>query len=194
MRAIALGGDDVSSRVLRGAVAVCAFGALVAAAVNRIELGALLIAAMMTAIAALVVVRAYQSLPSALRAQVVSARTMRARALWSFAVAVVISCAFWFGAWTPSATPLRTAIWRTLDFIPSFFSTLLPSQWQSGFHLYFRDLTYCFPGPFWWESMRYLRTAIPAYTIALFATASLVRLLAGYVRNRMQPDRGYEPR
>lgn len=184
MRAIALGGVDVSLRVLRGAAVVCAFAALVAAAMNRIQLGAFLIAAMLAVIAALVVVRAYQSLSKELQAQVVSARAMRTRALWSFAVAVVISCAFWFGAWSPSATPyLPNAMWGALDFIPSFFATLLPPQWRSGFHLYFRGSTYCFPGSFSWESMRYLRTAIPAYTIAFFAGASLMRLLSAYARN-----------
>jgi hypothetical protein len=65
-----------------------------------------------------------------------------------------------------------------LDYIPAFLASLLPAGWGSGFHQHFPGgITYCFPGPLWWESIRYLRSAIAAYTITFFAIALLSRLM-----------------
>lgn len=66
--------------------------------------------------------------------------------------------------------------WRKVDFVPALFAQLLPTSWESGFHQYFRGGTYCFPGPYWWESVRYLRAAIPGYFVAFFVAILLARL------------------
>ncbi|HEY0143858.1 MAG TPA: hypothetical protein VGF48_23425 [Thermoanaerobaculia bacterium] len=74
--------------------------------------------------------------------------------------------------------------WRKADFVPALFAQLLPTSWESGFHQYFRgSWTYCFPGPYWWESMRYLRAAIPGYFVTFFMISLLVRLVAVSVRH-----------
>lgn len=81
--------------------------------------------------------------------------------------------------WTPDMV-LR--VLPKLDFIPSVFALFLPIEWQSGVHRYFNRITYCFPGSYWWETMRYLRTAIPAYTITIFIAITLARLGSAVVQ------------
>jgi hypothetical protein len=106
-------------------------------------------------------------------------------ALVSFAAATAVSCVYWFLCWRPLDVPFElqqflTRHWRKADFIPSLFSLLLPLEWRSGLHLYFREITYCFPGPPGRESMRYLRTAIPAYTVVFFTTGVGIRRLRSF--------------
>lgn len=121
----------------------------------------------------------FRGLPEQDRARFLTRGVIRRIAGLSLVGAAVVSCAYWFGGWVIGvewpAFVLRH--FRDLDFIPSAASLLLPPEWRSGFHQYFRNMTYCFPGPFWWESVRYLRTAIPAYWVVTAILLLIERLL-----------------
>jgi hypothetical protein len=99
--------------------------------------------------------------------------------LSSVVCAAALASLYWYVGWKVDLKlpPFVMTIYGKLDFIPAVFSLLLPELWRSHFHLYFRStITYCFPGPFWWESMVYLRTAIAAYAVTFFVAACSVRL------------------
>lgn len=105
-------------------------------------------------------------------------RSLRRAAIVSFVLATIVSCVFFFGGWLQWFASWPSFVvdhWPKLDLVPSAFSLLLPGAWRSGLHLYFQSGTYCFPGSMWWESMRYLRTAIPAYSIVFLLVILLVR-------------------
>jgi hypothetical protein len=104
-------------------------------------------------------------------------------AIVSIALATTVSCTFWFGGWKLNI-PVPPRYLVKLDFVPAAFSLVLPFAWRSGFHFYFRDITYCFPGPFWWESLRYLQTAIPAYFVTFFVMILLTQLLSLCLQRR----------
>ena len=148
---------------------------LVPAAWAAVVAAALLVLAGITAL--------YRALPEDGRELVLSRRAVRSSATAALLLGVIVSCGFWYSSWVPfdsmpaGVQKLMLAVWPPLDLIPSTFSLALPGGWRSGFHQYFNDVTYCFPGPFWWESMRYLRAAIPAYAVTFFATLLLARLL-----------------
>jgi hypothetical protein len=127
----------------------------------------------------------YRHLPADDREAVFSRVFVRNAAIGSLAGATLLMCTYWFGGWK-IRVPLPTIVLRNfakLDFVPSLFSLLLPIELRSGFHQYVRSGTYCFPGPFWWESMRYLRTAIPAYAILFFLLACSARVVAANLRS-----------
>jgi hypothetical protein len=169
--------------VLTGLSAGAALMALAAAAANLIETAAqlLTVAFWIAVLAALVALD--------LKLHILSRREIRNAFLVSFAAAVPVSCAYWYATWWMPLDALPDAVaqqlvqhWHKLDLIPALFSLLLPSGWRSGLHQYFRSGTYCFPGPFWWESMRYLRTAIAGYTLAFFLAITIARLCARVTR------------
>jgi hypothetical protein len=128
----------------------------------------------------------YRRLPADGRQFVFSRAFVRNSFLGSFAGAALLTCTYWFAAWKVDLR-LPAFILKNfgkLDFVPSAFSLLLPHGWRSNFHQYFRlSGTYCFPGPFWWESMRYFRAAIPAYGTAFLLLACLARLIAASIRS-----------
>lgn len=123
-------------------------------------------------------------------------RAIRRTTIVSLVLAVVISCLYWFAPWWMPVDHLKRPTdsfllthWRLIDFVPSLFAQLLPASWRSGFHRYFRDDgTYCFPGPFWRESMRYLLAAIPGYFLAFTSIALLLRLAQAPWRMLRRPS------
>jgi len=132
------------------------------------------------------IVAVYQLLPPGDRATVFTKRFIRRAAVYSLVWASIVASAFWFAGWHvfERVPPWLLWVYPKVDFLPSAFSLVLPVGWRSGFHHYFRSATYCFPGPFWWESMRYLRTAIIAYAGLFFASSCAARLLVFVVRRR----------
>jgi hypothetical protein len=135
-----------------------AFFALCLAAADALpQAGEALLASL--ALAAVGVVReAYDRLPARGRQLVFSRSVVIKNSVVSVVLAIAISCTYWFVGWFPlrwSPDVVRW-LWPKLDFIPSAFSLLLPVEWQSGFHRYFNNMTYGFPGPYWWETTRYL--------------------------------------
>jgi hypothetical protein len=169
---------------------VSAVVALLSATLNLLQLASYLseVAVACALIAALAL--AYHWLPEADRQNVLSRRTVRVTAVTSIILSVFVSCAYWYGTWWVPLRELPLPLvkflsdhWRKLDFVPALFAQLLPGSWQSGFHQYFHDtLTYCFPGPYWWESMRYLRASIPGYSLVFFTRGLVARLGAASVR------------
>lgn len=127
----------------------------------------------------------YRSLPSEDRAALLTRRAVRRSAFWSVSIAIAVSCTYWYAGWyTPALVPrFLYPYWRVADWIPSAFSLLLPGNWRSGFHQYFSYGTYCFPGEPWWESMRYLRAAIPAYGLTSFIALLGVRMAIAALRS-----------
>lgn len=108
--------------------------------------------------------------------------SVRPREVWgSIAVGATIASLYWFVALSSLRLPewLGTR-WFWLDVVPSAFAwTFVPYDWQSHLHSFFRPgITYCFPGPVCWETLRYLRTAIPAYSLLAFAMIRLAVILS----------------
>ena len=131
------------------------------------------------------VVAAYQHLPSAERERAFSKKSVWRAAVYSTLSGVAVASSFWFLSWFPWSRRVPSFIARyliKLDWVPSLFSRVLPFAWRSGFHQYYRNTTYCFPGPFWWETMRYLRTAIIAYAFVFFLLACATRLVVATTR------------
>jgi hypothetical protein len=121
---------------------------------------------------------AYDRLPRNGRQFVLSQSVVIRNVVLSVVLAIATSCTYWFIGWLPLRwnPDVVLWLWPKLDFIPSAFSLLLPVEWQSGFHRYFNNITYCFPGPYGWETMRYLRTAILGYSLTIFIVVTLTRL------------------
>lgn len=111
-----------------------------------------------------------------------SAHWLRATA--TILIATALSGFYWSMLVTP-ASMLNESTWsaiRYLDFLPAAFARfVLPTGWMSGLHSFFWQGTYCFPGPIWWETMRYYRAGVPAYVIVLYLPA-LVRAGVGRPR------------
>ena len=130
------------------------------------------------------IVAAYCHLPIEERHSSFSRRFLRRAAVASVIGGSLLASLYWFLGWAPigSLPDIAVRHFAKLDYIPSAFALLLPIEWRSGFHQYFRYSTYCFPGAFWWESLRYLRTAILAYTATLFLFICGVRLFGATVR------------
>jgi hypothetical protein len=171
------------------ATVACGVMALALAAANLLAPAACAGGVVVIGVVACSVRAVYRSLPAAEQYSLYSRSFVRRVALGALLSAVIVSCFYWFGGWTtrPPEGVINIVApgFRLLDFAPAMFAELLPVGWRSGFHQYFRDgLTYCFPGPFWWETMRYLRAAIPAYFIIFFAAAALTRLALGALRTR----------
>lgn len=116
----------------------------------------------------------FRALPEEARARFFSWRPMTFALLASLALATAVSCLYWYAT---ALQGLLMPYWKLLDVVPSLFARLLPAGARSGFHWYFTDGTYCFPGSPAWESMRYLRTAIPAYALLFFAMILGARLM-----------------
>ena len=157
---------------------VAAFAALCLAAANALPLAARALLAALALAAGGVIVEVFNGLPEEERRRVVSRRVVTRTAVRSTLAAIVVSCVCWFTGpmplpWTPAIT---IGFGRKLDFIPAAFALLLPVEWRCGFHLYFANATYCFPGPFWWEITRYLRTAITAYALTFTVVVLFARL------------------
>ena len=176
---------DLPSVVVERCAAATAFIALLAAACNLIALAIYFAVALCGCLIVRALLLAYRQLPEHDQNALLSRRALRRTAGASILLAAGISCFYWYAAWwlrldqlPPEVRRFLVAHWRKLDFVPAVFSQLLPVSWQSGFHQYFNDMTYCFPGPYWWESMRYLRAAIPGYSLLLFICVGVVRLLA----------------
>jgi len=177
--------------ILGYAAAGAAVTALLGAALNLLEFAAYLLVGSIACFTLRLLLFLYIRLPDADRNKVVSRQVIRRTVAVSSVLAVAVSCAYWYGTWwlplddmPPEMLQLLARHWRKADFVPALFAQLLPTSWESGFHQYFRGgWTYCFPGPYWWESMRYLRAAIPGYFVAFFVTFLLVRLVAVSVRH-----------
>ncbi|HYO78935.1 MAG TPA: hypothetical protein VE010_20905 [Thermoanaerobaculia bacterium] len=188
----------VLQRALRNKLVACAlvaaFAALCLAAADALSLAVRVVIVAVIFMIAAALSAAYRNLPRHEQRRVLSQRTVARDVTVSAVLGIAIACTYWFGGWIPLrwAPDLVAWLWPKIDFIPSAFSLLLPIHWQSGFHHYFNDMTYCFPGPFWWETMRYLRTAIPAYAIMLFAVMTLVRLTRATFRVRPRTPRAYD--
>jgi hypothetical protein len=131
----------------------------------------------------------YRSLPTREQHRPLSRELVKSTAITALLLAIGIRCAYWYGGWfwyddlPAEVQQFMVRHWRKLDLVPSLFSRLLPITWQSGFHQYFDDgMTYCFPGAYWWESMRYLRAAIPGYAVSFFFALLFVRMLWARLR------------
>lgn len=177
--------------LLRYAATGSATLALLCAALNSIALAGLFLVAAIAALLLHLLQIAYRRLPEADRAALLSRRAVRSTAVISLLAAIGVSCVYWYAMWLPldrQASPMVLMLshhWQKLDFIPALFAQLLPSSLRSPFHQYVGDnMTYCFPGPYWWESMRFLRAAIPGYFVAFFAAILAGRLGAALVRRR----------
>jgi hypothetical protein len=132
------------------------------------QAGQALVAALALA-AAGCVREAYDRVPRNERRLVFSPSLVRRNAAVSAVLAIALAVAIGSSVGSRcGGTDVVLWLWPKLDFVPSVFSLLLPVQWQSGFHRYFNNITYCFPGPYRWE-MRYLRTAIPGYSLTILA-------------------------
>jgi hypothetical protein len=176
--------DRGPAKILAYAAVGAAATALLCAALNLIGLAGYLFAGAVAFLALGLILLLYLRLPEPDRATVLSRQVIRRASVVSMTSAIAVSCGYWYATWwlpldyvPPAMQGFLADHWRTVDLIPALFAQLLPTSWQSGFHQYFRGgLTYCFPGPYWWESMRYLRAAIPGYSVVFFLGILLVRL------------------
>lgn len=169
-----------SRRLFATAAALSTFS-LGSAALNRIETAGWFLRVSVAALLVAGLHWCYQRLPADGRAALLSRRFLKNSAIVSLVAATLFSTFYWFVGWMPLDLDLplgvHAAIAR-LDFIPSLFSVLLPSGWRSGLHQYFRGgITYCFPGPFWWETMRWMRAAIPGYYLTFMAASFGFRIV-----------------
>lgn len=175
---------SLPAAVLGYAAAGAAATALLCAALNLLEPAGDLLLGAIACLALRLLFSLYVRLPDADRDAVLSRQVIHRAALVSFFLAVGVSCAYWYGSWwlrfdhlSPEMHQFVAHHWRKVDLVPALFAQLLPASWESGFHQYFRgNWTYSFPGPHWWESMRYLRAAIPGYFVAFFVTSLLARV------------------
>lgn len=164
-----------------------ALSALVSADLGQVEVSAVLFLIALAFAFGSFIGWTYRRLPEGERAAAFSHGFVGTAAAVSLVVSAAFSSAYWFLGWKVDLHLLPQFIlrhYRDFDFIPSTFALLLPIAWRSGFHQFYRSGTYCFPGPFWWESMRYLRTAIPAYTLVFFTAACAGRLIATSMSSR----------
>ena len=176
------------------AAGAAAATALLLAALNLIGLAGSLFAGAFGLLALHLLLLLYLRLPEVDRARVLSRRAIRRAILASVISAVGLSCTYWYATWwlplndvSPAMLAFVADHWRKVDLVPAMFARVLPTSWQSGFHQYFRGgLTYCFPGPYWWESLRYLRAAIPGYSVFFFFGILLVRLGAVSARRLLR--------
>lgn len=168
------------------AALVVVFAALVAADLNRLDIAATLVVLALLFASASLVGWAYRRLPEEHRAGTFSRAFIRTAGVVSLIVASSIATAYWFLGWKANLhlSPFLLRHYRDLDFIPATFAQLLPVTWRSGFHQFYGTGPYCFPGPFWWESMRYLRAAIPAYAVVFFALGCAGRLILANARRK----------
>jgi hypothetical protein len=176
------GGEDGVQRLTAGRVAAAGtIAALTFAAFDWLLLAAA--AAIVTAIVLITspAMAAIRALPRDARSGLIDTKLVRNAAI----LGTVLSCVHWAG-WIPMnlqiPSPLRRA-WRLLDFVPSCFAQILPLEVQSGLHQYFRHGTYCFPGEVWWETTRYLRTAVPANTISAIALLVSLRVIRSIAKH-----------
>ncbi len=183
------GRRDLPAWVLQRSAVASAFFGLVAAACNLVALAIYFFGASCAFLLGRGLLLMYRRLPEADQNALVSRRAVRRTAVASLLLAIVISSLYWYVGWWIPADRLAPATrqflflhWRKFDFIPAAFAQVLPGSWRSGFHQHFNHVTYCFPGPIWWESMRYLRAAIPGYALALFGCIIGARLLGAKVR------------
>jgi hypothetical protein len=167
-----------------------ALASLISAAMNRIEVSGWFFLAMAGVLLLASVRRSYRQLPDDRKSALLSKTFVRRSALAALLAAILISSFYWFFGWIPldlprSAYRMMAPWFSKLDFIPSLFSLLLPDGWRSGFHRYFSGgMTYCFPGPFWWEAMRWFRVAIPGYFTFFMVALLAVRFIRFAVARR----------
>jgi hypothetical protein len=174
----------MQSRATRTFLALSFAAALLAlafATFNAIELAGQALVAAMPLAACAGIAAIYPRLPEDARHALWARCSLRRAAIASLALAILISCTYWFVGyypWDVKRWPrFMLEHWGDLDYVPSAFALLLPTGWKSGFHRYFTGrITYCFPGPPWWETMRYLRAAIPGYFLFFFVTIAFARL------------------
>lgn len=174
------------ARILTYAAAGSTAIALICAALNLLEPAAYFIAGAGASLCLRLLLWLYRRLPESDRSGILSKRVVCRASLLSLIAAVGVSSAYWYLPWWLRVGYVPSAFladhWRNLDFVPALFAQALPASWRSGFHQYFRDgWTYCFPGPSWWESMRYLRAAIPDF-IAFLLGSFIMRLGAATTR------------
>jgi hypothetical protein len=190
MRASAAVRASLPATALAYSAAGAAATALLCAALNLLEPAGYLLLGAVACLALHLLFFLYLRLPEADRDSVLSRQVIRRTAVVSSLLAVGVSCTHWYAGWwfplddvPPRMHPFLAHHWRKLDLVPAIFAQLLPASWESGFHHYFRHpSTYCFPGAYWWESMRYLRAAIPGYFLAFFGMILLARLGAASAR------------
>jgi hypothetical protein len=113
-------------------------------------------------------------------------KTLLRAAVVSVVGAALLSNLYWFTAVGALTAPAFLATYLDwLDFVPSFFSAwFVPWRWQSRLHASFQHGTYCFPGPFWWETQRYLRTAVLAYFLLFLGAWYALRAVRKHLRLR----------
>lgn len=172
--------------VLAGMLGVVA---LVFAALNLLVPTGWTIVSALVVMGAAAVLKLYERLPENRRAALLSRRFLRRSATFSLLGATGLSCFYWLGWLVPLDLPqsvfdVLVVVIPKLDYVPSLFSLMLPADWRSGFHQWFRGGTYCFPGPFWWETMRYLRAAIPGYFLVFMGAALAFRFVRSFVQTR----------
>jgi hypothetical protein len=162
---------------LVGCALAAAFASLCLAAANALSLAGRAAIVAVGCVIAAALQWVYRNLPPHEQRRVLSPRTVARDLLVSTGLGIAVASAYWFGSWVPVRTPQFVDwLWLRLDFVPALFAQLLPVDWQSGFHRHFNRSTYCFPGPFWWETMRYLRVAIPGYVLTFLGLFPLARL------------------
>jgi hypothetical protein len=184
--------DDRTWRAHRfvAIAAVFALACLASAAMNRLEAAGWLFLVMAGALVLAGVQRTYRNLPADRKGALLSQVFVRRSAVAALLAAILVSSFYWFFGWLPLDLPRSVYVFMApwfskLDFIPAVFSLLLPVGWRSGFHQYFRDgLTYCFPGAFGWEAMRWFRVAIPGYFTVFMAVLIGVRFVRFAVGRR----------
>ncbi len=177
---------------LRHIAAIGVFIALVCAAFNWLTASMYVLVATTALLIAVPLVAAIRAVPPEARHAWIDAKLFRNAAF----CAIVLSCVFSYGYTTP--LPFRVlrslaVVWPMLDFVPSCFAQLLPSGMRSGMHCYFVRGTYCFPGPRWWEAMRYLRTAIPANTIAMIVIVIGSRVMRSIAKHHRSTRAVHSP-
>ena len=157
---------------------------LLSLAANEIDVAATVAVVALGFALASFAVWTYRRLPDCERTRTFSRQFVRNAALISVVSASLLCLTYWYAGWKLDLhlPAVLFRHYRDLDLIPSAFSLLLPVSFRSGFHQFFRNSTYCFPGPFWWESMRYLRTAIPSYSLVFFSLACAARIAIANLR------------
>jgi hypothetical protein len=99
--------------------------------------------------------------------------------------ALGVSAVYWAGVLsTPAADLPRRIIsaFVACDLTPSLLSHVLSYSARSGFHWFFRNSTYRFPGPPGIEALRYFRTAVPAHVVVLGTALSIAARMHGRVK------------
>lgn len=117
---------------------------------------------------------------------------MRSRASKSWILVVVsplflaaLSFCLGFMPSMPKAT-WTGSLFTALDTPISALNVVLPAQLRSGLARRFLNGTYCFPGPFWYESLRYMAVGFVSYLLLLGVIVVVVNRITLWVGARSQ--------